>query len=203
MGSNQHIFPVTTLTGDLDAFRKKLKDVPTQIIDRTVLKALTRGTEAGRDQAQVEVWRRYNLNAGLIKKDIKMKRPTKSRPYSRIYVRTSRAYHITEYSVRQVKTGVLAVIRKGRPEIIKHAFINAAANSGKPIVMQRTTPERYPVKALYTVTGYEMLNNEETLGRIKNRIDSTVTADLRRELPRLLERQTKKSAAAAKRAVRA
>ena len=82
-------------------------------------------------------------------------------------------------------------MKEGKKRLIPGAFIAKGRNSNKSIVFMRTTDKSYPVKALYSTTGLEVLSNQQTQKTIqagaRERLRKNVIADTKYTLEKMAE----------------
>jgi hypothetical protein len=126
----------------LDATREEVKGAVTRSLNKTATTV--------RNEASTEIRKIYNLKAGVIKKQIKIKKANRANPTA-IISASGRPIPLIEFTARQRKAGVSVLIKRGQRKVVRSAFI-AKMPSGNVGVFQRKGKLRLPIRELFSIS---------------------------------------------------
>lgn len=172
----------TNMQGELATLERQLREFPKQY-KAAMARVFNRAGDGARVLLGKIVREEYTLAPAKIRTAFGTRRARPAFPVFRLYVTGKRAAHITDWGAKQVKKGVAVRIKRssGRT-VIPGAFIRPGKNSDKPIAFVRTSEKRYPIKALYTTTGLDIVSRPDVQTRLKSKVDERLAMEGLREL---------------------
>jgi hypothetical protein len=124
-----------SVKADISRALAKLQSAPKDVMTRAVPRALNRvAAEAKTESSRSIRAAGYKLKAGAIKKQISIRRATRSE-LKAIVKATGKPIPLIEYAAREVSTGVSVAVKGGR-KIIKHAFIATMPTGHKGVYVR-------------------------------------------------------------------
>lgn len=145
---------------------------------KILARALNSTASKGRTLSSRKIREQVNLKAAYVKSKLKIKRATWSRLQASISAE-SRGLILMNYAVGTVDDDFLVKIKKGKPKLIKNAFLtNIYAGNRKIDVIARTDPRTGKLDVLY--------------GPSVSQVFNTVRDDVDQDLVNYLIEQTEK-----------
>lgn len=180
-----NIRELTALRTGLAAFPDESRAAMMRVLNRAGSAVVTEGVNL--------VFKRYIMKKAYISRTFVQSKATYRRMSTRIWVMGPQAEHLTNWNgTRQTKQGVKVRILRGKGDkIIRSAFIVPGQRSGKKIAFQRApnSGSRYPISALYTTSGLDILNNRTEQNKIfmaaRSRMAKTAQSELAYRLEKL------------------
>lgn len=152
--------------------KKEMAELP-EMASKCVQAALKRTESKARTTVSKSVRTKYNFKAGRIKGAQKASKKRNRGPFGQSLdlIYKDRLPSLISFNARQFKYGVKATVKKGNRASVRSAFIQAA--NGGTAVFKREGGERYPIKALRTVSVPQAITNEEIEALMLNEIGDT------------------------------
>jgi len=174
---------------DLEALLSQIKDFP-RAYPKILARGINRASKGVVTDSVKLLSSRYRKKQSVFKEAFSVYKANPKRLFSEVKAFGKKAHHLSDWNAKQTKKGVtFRILKEGKKRLIQNAFIAPGRNSQKPIVFIRTTRERYPVKALYSTTGLEILSNnhmqKQILAGARERLIKNVTHDTKYMLDKM------------------
>ena len=141
-------------------------------IGKATVRALNRAIDTAQTIANRKIRERYNVKAAAIRKAFKKKRAHAKQTYAVAELEISGVrIPLIEFSAswsRKMRPGAsVRVLKEGGRKRIAGAFIGVHGDSGARQVFIRTTKERYPIKALRSVSVPQQFTHKAVLKAVQ------------------------------------
>lgn len=157
-------------------------------VQQALVSSLNRALQEGRTTGTREATKRYTLKAGIVRKTMAMHRASKGKFNAELVSRGRRlplkyyahkpGHDTTGANRKQVTVGV----RKGALKPIGQGFIY------RGMVMQRLGETRLPIEQMYSLAVPNILNNDEIVDAVQDKMAESVEKRLTHETDRILAR---------------
>lgn len=157
-------------------------------VQQALVSSLNRALQEGRTAGTREATKRYTLKAGIVRKTMAMHRASKGKFNAELVSRGRRlplkyyahkpGHDTTGANRKQVTVGV----RKGALKPIGQGFIY------RGMVMQRLGETRLPIEQMYSLAVPNILNNDEIVDAVQDKMAESVEKRLTHETERILAR---------------
>lgn len=150
----------------------RIESVTRDKIGKANIRALNRAIDTAQTVANRKIRERYNVKAAAIRKAFKKKRASKRQAYAVAELEISGIrIPLIEFSAswtRKMRPGAsVRVLREGGRKRIPGAFIGVHGASGARQVFIRTTKDRYPIKALRSVSVPQQFAHRAVLAAVQ------------------------------------
>lgn len=158
-------------------------------ITRAAMKAGSTALRDMRAEAAKRVRRRKRIKAGLVRKELVMRRPRRAELDGADWTLAVRAKRVplTGYPARQTKKGVSVEVNRGKRTLIAHAFV-ATLKSGHKGVFVREGKARLPIRELFGSRVVDALLHKGEADAVQARGRASFAATFARLLPIELEK---------------
>ena len=176
---------------ELDLLFSQIKDLP-KAYSKILARGINRASKGVVTDSVKLLSSRYRKKQIVFKNAFSVYQANPKKLFSRVKAVGKKAEHLSDWNAKQTNKGVtFRILKEGKKRFIPGAFIVKGKNSHKPIVVIRKTSERYPLKTLYSTTGFEVLNNQQMQTQIlagaRERLLKNVMADTKHTLNKIAE----------------
>ncbi len=177
---------------ELKAIREQLELFP-RVYTRILARALNRSSKGVVTDSLKHLSRRYRRKQKDFKDSFSVFKANPKELYARVKSIGERASHLSDWNAKQTKKGVtFRVLKEGKKRLLKGAFIAKGKDSRKEIVFMRSSKDRYPIKAMYSTTGLDMLRDKDLQKTLqagaKQRLISNIQHDAQYELQKIADK---------------
>lgn len=176
---------VEAVNSSIERAAKLLNGVP-KGFEQALVSSLNRALLEGRTAGTREATKRYTVRAGIIRKTMAMHRASKSNLEAELVSR-GRRLPLKQFKHKPVTdtTGakrkqVSVAVRQGTLKPLGQGFIY------RGMVMQRLGSNRLPIEQKFSISVPNVLNNEEIVDAIQERMGQSVEKRIAHETERIL-----------------
>jgi hypothetical protein len=162
----------TVVRRESDFIIARIESVTRDKIGKANIRALNRAIDTAQTVANRKIRERYNVKAAAIRKAFKKKRASRRQAYAVAELEISGVrIPLIEFAAnwnRKMRPGAsVRVLREGGRKRIPGAFIGVHGASGARQVFIRTTKDRYPIKALRSVSVPQQFTHRAVLKAVQ------------------------------------
>ncbi len=153
----------------LDGVEELEKMFKPSVVEKGTNSAINKILKKAKTQGVKETRKVYNIGAADLKRNVKVRRSTRSTLQGVLTIVGSRLNLILFKGTRQVKKGVSVMVKRGERVLKLHAFISPI--SGKNLVFKREGDDRLPIIS-QTAKGPVGMFEDEGLKEVERLIDT-------------------------------